>query len=189
MSVKGGLSVTLYVRLNVCLLPPFRPDPPLVSKSQRFSHLVSCASYTDTCTHTHTYFSSFLQSLFALVMVRYEVVEKKKDALGSIRDTLVSRFTDRQRSRVQCGIIYCLSRNDCEKVANDLREMFKVCAVRTVPCTLDLLCLQTLHRLCTLALPCLVYRPYTFQLPEVCALTAPKEPSCPGILCMLSSCL
>ena len=27
--------------------------------------------------------------------------------------------------RVQCGIIYCLSRGDCEKVAEELNELFR----------------------------------------------------------------
>ena len=55
---------------------------------------------------------------------RYEVRDKKKNALEDIKETIMERFLERN-GRVQCGIIYCLSRNDCEKVAAELREMFK----------------------------------------------------------------
>lgn len=54
------------------------------------------------------------------------MVKKRKDVVSDIKELLVSRFTDRgggrggAHGRVQCGIIYCLSRAECERVAESL---------------------------------------------------------------------
>ena len=56
---------------------------------------------------------------------RYEVHRKKKSVIDDIADIVKKRFVDRHNNRVQCGIIYCLSRNECEKVASDLSGKFK----------------------------------------------------------------
>ena len=66
---------------------------------------------------------------------RYEVVKKKTkfdDAIGEMAERIGRNFC--QHGRVQCGIVYCLSRNDCEKVAAELQ----VCA--SVACN-QLLCM------------------------------------------------
>jgi superfamily II DNA helicase RecQ len=37
---------------------------------------------------------------------------------------ITERFVDKNANRVQCGIVYCFSRNDCGKVAQELRGTF-----------------------------------------------------------------
>lgn len=62
---------------------------------------------------------TFLQS-FNRPNLTYEVRPKGKndEVLASIAETITSSY------RNQCGIIYCLSRNTCEKVAEDLRKKY-----------------------------------------------------------------
>lgn len=52
---------------------------------------------------------------------RYEVVKKRKACVADMAKTIAERFVEaRGRRRVQCGIIYCLSRNECERIAREL---------------------------------------------------------------------
>lgn len=54
---------------------------------------------------------------------RYEVVKKKTkfdDAMAEMEERICRQFCHHGRS--QCGIVYCLSRNDCEKVAAVLQQ-------------------------------------------------------------------
>ncbi len=54
---------------------------------------------------------------------RYEVVKKKTkfdDAMGEMEERICRQFCHHGRS--QCGIVYCLSRNDCERVAAELQQ-------------------------------------------------------------------
>jgi superfamily II DNA helicase RecQ len=51
----------------------------------------------------------------------YVVVKKGRGVLDDIRRLLETEFVDARTKRVQCGIIYCLSRADCEKVAAALQ--------------------------------------------------------------------
>lgn len=63
----------------------------------------------------------FLQS-FNRPNLTYEVRAKGKndEVLASIAETITSSY------RNQCGIVYCLSRKTCEKVAKDLREKYNL---------------------------------------------------------------
>ena len=58
-------------------------------------------------------------------LCRYEVRKKKMKfdlCRHEIAEEIVARFLD-QHGRVQCGIVYCLSKNDCEKVAAELQSL------------------------------------------------------------------
>ena len=47
---------------------------------------------------------------------------KSKAMMGEIQEMLTQRFVD-ARGRTQCGIIYCLSRAECERVAAELQGL------------------------------------------------------------------
>lgn len=57
----------------------------------------------------------FIQS-FNRPNLKFEVRDKSKGCLKDICNMIRANFSK------QCGIIYCLSRNDCEQVASNLRE-------------------------------------------------------------------
>jgi bloom syndrome protein len=63
----------------------------------------------------------FLQS-FNRPNLTYEVRSKGKndEVLASMAETITNSYPN------QCGIIYCLSRATCEKVADDLREKYRL---------------------------------------------------------------
>lgn len=68
----------------------------------------------------------------------YEVLKKNSRSIETMRDLMIARFTGvytgrapqgaggvRKKQRVLCGIVYCLSRGECEKVAKELNDLFK----------------------------------------------------------------
>lgn len=55
--------------------------------------------------------------------LRYHVLKKSKDIVSSMAERLMQQHSDAY-SLVQPGIIYCLSRADCEKVAEELDVRF-----------------------------------------------------------------
>ena len=57
------------------------------------------------------------------VLRRYEVRKKKgklAECMEEMGTLIAERFAD--RSGVQCGIVYCLSKNDCERVSDELQS-------------------------------------------------------------------
>jgi hypothetical protein len=73
---------------------------------------------------------------------------KFKASIEDMADNICKNFTI--NGRLQCGIVYCLSRNDCEKVAKELQVglMSCVCGVPMYsPSSLGQL---TPHLLCVL---------------------------------------
>ena len=51
----------------------------------------------------------------------YEVRKKDKEAIATLKKLIGGEFVDRFRQQ-QCGIIYCHSKADCERVAAELRK-------------------------------------------------------------------
>ena len=77
------------------------------------------------------------KSSFNRSNLRYEMRKKGPGSIEDIRDLITQRFTDPipgggrggpngfKRRKSQCGIIYCYSKQNCEDVAEKLRELFK----------------------------------------------------------------
>lgn len=61
------------------------------------------------------------KSSFNRVNCSYEVRKKDKDVIATVKNLIGSEFVDRFRQQ-QCGIIYCHSKADCERVAAELRK-------------------------------------------------------------------
>ena len=62
--------------------------------------------------------------------LKYTVLKKGKKVIEAIADRIVAHHYD-QFTKLEPGIVYCLSRNDCEKVASELEVRFS-CTGRRV---------------------------------------------------------
>ncbi|WCJ43029.1 ATP-dependent DNA helicase Q-like 1 [Euphorbia peplus] len=110
----------------------FRPDyRALGCLKQHFPNVPLMAL---TATATHSVREDILKALripHALVLetsfdrpnLKYEVIGKAKDSLKQLGQILKDRFKN------QCGIVYCLSKNECAEVSKFLNEK---CMIKTV---------------------------------------------------------
>lgn len=75
-------------------------------------------------------------ALFNRPNLRYHVLPKRKDVVSAMAERLMQKHTDAY-SLVQPGIVYCLSRADCERVADQLnvRLLQHVCTGDFPTCT------------------------------------------------------
>lgn len=64
-----------------------------------------------------------LEASFDRPNLKYEVLGKTKEPLKQLGNLLMDRFKN------MCGIVYCLSKNECVEVSKYLNEKFKVKAV------------------------------------------------------------
>ncbi|XP_050220668.1 ATP-dependent DNA helicase Q-like 1 [Mercurialis annua] len=67
--------------------------------------------------------AAVLETSFDRPNLKYEVIGKTKESLKQLGQLLKERF------RNQCGIVYCLSKNECSEVSNFLNEK---CKIKTV---------------------------------------------------------
>ncbi|KAL5786742.1 hypothetical protein ACOSQ2_009134 [Xanthoceras sorbifolium] len=64
-----------------------------------------------------------LETSFDRPNLKYEVIGKTKESLKQLGQLIKDRFSN------QCGIVYCLSKNECAEVSNFLNEK---CKIKTV---------------------------------------------------------
>lgn len=64
-----------------------------------------------------------LETSFDRPNLKYEVIGKTKEPLQQLGKLVLDRF------RNLCGIVYCLSKNECVEVSKHLNEKFKIKSV------------------------------------------------------------
>jgi bloom syndrome protein len=55
------------------------------------------------------------------------VQKKSKSVINDMFELIKQRFVNKGTNKVQCGIVYCFSRKDCEVVAAELQRLFRAC--------------------------------------------------------------
>eukprot|EP00257_Ricinus_communis_P024451 XP_015584658.1 ATP-dependent DNA helicase Q-like 1 isoform X1 [Ricinus communis] len=101
-----------------CLKQNFR-DVPLVALTATATHSVR----EDILKALRIPNALVLETSFDRPNLKYEVIGKTKESLKQVGQLLKDRFKN------QCGIVYCLSKNECIEVSNFLNDK---CKIKTV---------------------------------------------------------